>query len=193
MSIKLNPYLIFDGNAREAVHFYEKALGGKVVVMMAFGDMPADPSHPLSDDMKDRVMHAHLKVGDADLMFSDTYTGMPYHPGDTVQIAIHPEEARAREIFAALEDGGKAVMPLQKTDWSPLYGIVKDKFGVIFQESNRSNFTQTSAPPTKRIKFLSFRDDKNLIRFPFCDKLGIGNVVYYIIFNEKKVVIIESA
>jgi PhnB protein len=130
----LNPYLIFDGNAREAVHFYEKALGGKVMGIMTFGDMPADPNHPLTDDMKDRVMHAHLKVGDADLMFSDTFPGMPYQPGNSIQIAIHPrEEARAREIFAALEDGGQVIMPLQKTDWSPLYGIVKDKFGVIFQ------------------------------------------------------------
>ena len=134
MSISLNPYLTFDGNTKEAVYFYEKALGGKVLHLMTFGDMPADPNHPLTDEMKDRVMHAHLKVGDGDLMFSDTFPGMPYQPGDTVQIAIHPkEEARAREIFAALEDGGQAVMPLQKTDWSPLYGIVKDKFGVIFQ------------------------------------------------------------
>lgn len=134
MSIGLNPYLIFDGNTREAVYFYEKALGGKLMSIMTFGDMPADPNHPLPDDMKNRVMHAHLKVGDADLMFSDTYPGMPYQPGDTVQIAIHPkDEARAREIFAALEDGGQAVMPLQKTDWSPLYGSVKDKFGITFQ------------------------------------------------------------
>lgn len=134
MSISLNPYLCFDGNTKEAVHFYEKALGGKVMVIMTFGDMPADPNHPMTDDMKDRVMHAHLKVGDADLMFSDTFPGMPYQPGDTVQIAIHPrEEARAREIFTALEDGGQVVMSLQKTDWSPLYGIVKDKFGVTFQ------------------------------------------------------------
>lgn len=134
MSFSLNPYLIFDGNAREAVHFYEKALGGKVMGIMTFGDMPADPNHPLTDDMKDRVMHAHLKVGDADLMFSDTFPGMPYQPGNSIQIAIHPrEEARAREIFASLEDGGQVIMPLQKTDWSPLYGIVKDKFGVIFQ------------------------------------------------------------
>jgi PhnB protein len=133
MSISLNPYLFFDGNTREAVHFYEKALGGKVMGIMTYGDMPADPNHPLTDDMKDRVMHAHLKVGDADLMFSDTFAGMPYQPGDTIQIAIHPkEEVRAREIFAALEDGGQVIMPLQKTDWSPLYGQVKDKFGVTF-------------------------------------------------------------
>lgn len=83
LSISLNPYLFFDGNTREAVHFYEKALGGKVMGIMTYGDMPADPNHPLADDMKDRVMHAHLKVGDADLMFSDTYAGMPYQPGNT--------------------------------------------------------------------------------------------------------------
>jgi len=134
MSICLNPYLVFDGNAKEAVHFYEKALGGKVLGIMKFGDMPADPNFPIADDVKDRVMHAHLKIGDSDLMFSDTFPGMPYQTGDTVQIVIHPEEeAKAREIFAALEDGGQVVMPLQKTDWSPLYGIVKDKFGVTFQ------------------------------------------------------------
>ncbi|MNC61074.1 hypothetical protein D3C75_1109980 [compost metagenome] len=67
-------------------------------------------------------------------MFSDTYPGMDHQPGDTVQIALHPtEEARAREIYAALAEGGNPLMPLQKTDWSPLYGIVRDKFGVLFQ------------------------------------------------------------
>ena len=89
MSISLNPYLIFDGNTREAVHFYEKALGGKVMGIMTFGDMPADPNYPLTDDMKNRVMHAHLKVGEADLMFSDTYEGMPYQPGNTIQMASY--------------------------------------------------------------------------------------------------------
>jgi PhnB protein len=91
MSISLNPYLFFDGNAREAVQFYEKALGGKVMGITTFGDMPADPNYPLSDDMKNRVMHAHLKVGEADLMFSDTYEGMPYQPGNSIHIAIHPQ------------------------------------------------------------------------------------------------------
>ena len=134
MSISLNPYLIFDGNTREAFHFYEKALGGKVIGIMTFGDMPEDPNFPLTDDMKNRVMHAHLQVGETNLMFSDTYEGMPYQIGNAIQMAIHPtDEVRAREIFAALEDGGEVIMPLQKTDWSPLYGQVKDKFGVIFQ------------------------------------------------------------
>jgi PhnB protein len=92
MSLTLNPYLYFDGNARDVVYFYEKALGGKVVNIITYGDLPADPNYPLTDDVKARVMHAHLKVGDADLMFSDTYEGMPYEPGNTIQIAIHPKD-----------------------------------------------------------------------------------------------------
>lgn len=135
MSFHLNPYLTFDGKSKDAVYFYEKALGGQVVNIMTFGDMPSDPNQPIPDEAKDRVMHALLKVGDSELMFSDTFPGMPYQPGgDTVQIAIHPEDqSRAQEIFAALQDGGQVLMPLQKTDWSPLYGIVRDKFGVTFQ------------------------------------------------------------
>ena len=134
MSISLNPYLVLAGDTREAVHFYEEALGATIVSIMAFGDMPANPNHPISEEMKNRIMHAYLKVGNSELMFSDTFDGMPHQPGDSVQIAIHPtEETRAKEIFAALEDGGQIIMPLQKTDWSPLYGIVKDKFGITFQ------------------------------------------------------------
>jgi len=134
MSIRMNPYLIFDGNAREAVSFYEKALGGQVTGIMTYGDLPEDPGHPMPEAMKSRVMHAHLKVGDADLMFSDTYPGSPYQRGNAVQIAIHPRDPeKARAIFDALADGGQVVLPLQQTDWSPLYGIVTDKFGVTFQ------------------------------------------------------------
>lgn len=133
--MKIHPYLTFDGNTKEAVHFYEKALGGEVMGLMTYGDMPADPNYPVAEEAKDRVMHAHIKIGESDLMFSDAFPGMPFQAGgDTVQIVIQPEtEDRAREIFAALEDGGHIVLPLQKTDWSPLYGIIKDKYGVTFQ------------------------------------------------------------
>lgn len=136
MSLRIHPYLNFDGNAKEAVYFYEKALGGEVTGIMTFGDMPEDPDHPMTEEVKNRVMHAQLKIGESLLMFSDTIPGMPIQHGDTVQIAILPdEEERARAIFTALEDGGEVILPLQKTDWSPSYGIVKDKFGIRFQIS----------------------------------------------------------
>lgn len=136
MSIRLNPYLIFDGKTKEAIHFYEKAFGGEIMGIMTYGDMPSDPEHPLPDGVKDRVMHAQLKVGDTQIMFSDTYPGMDYQPGNSVEIAVLPtDEARAKEIFAALSEGGEVIMPLQKTDWSPQYGKIKDKYGIYFQLS----------------------------------------------------------
>lgn len=134
MSIRLNPYLTFDGNAREAVRFYEQVLGGQLVGILNFGDMPSSPEHPVPEEARNRVMHAHLKVGDSDLMFCDTFPGMPYESGSTIQLTvILDDEARARAIFDALSDGGEVTMPLQQTDWSPLYGMVRDKFGISFQ------------------------------------------------------------
>jgi PhnB protein len=64
MSIRLNPYLIFNGNAREAIYFYEKALGGQIMGIMSFGDMPSVSDHPVPEEARDLVMHALLKVGD---------------------------------------------------------------------------------------------------------------------------------
>ncbi|REJ17101.1 MAG: hypothetical protein C6W59_07425 [Paenibacillaceae bacterium] len=134
MSIRLNPYLIFNGNAREAIYFYEKALGGQIMGIMSFGDMPSVSDHPVPEEARDLVMHALLKVGDSELMFSDAFPGMPYQQGSAVEIAVVlDDEAQARKIFDALSEGGEVVMPLQKTDWSPLYGMVKDKYGVSFQ------------------------------------------------------------
>ncbi|CAG5090508.1 Protein phnB [Thermobacillus xylanilyticus] len=134
MSIRLNPYLIFNGNAGEAIYFYEKALGGQIMGIMSFGDMPSVSDHPVPEEARDLVMHALLKVGDSELMFSDAFPGMPYQQGSAVEIAVVlDDEAQARKIFDALSEGGEVVMPLQKTDWSPLYGMVKDKYGVSFQ------------------------------------------------------------
>lgn len=77
MTLRLNPYLIMDGNAKEAIQFYEKALDAQVVMVQTFGEMPANPDFPLPESARDRVSHALLKVGETDLMFSDTFPGQP--------------------------------------------------------------------------------------------------------------------
>lgn len=134
MELRLNPYLVMDGNAREAVAFYQQALNAKVVSIMTFGEMPAHPDHPLPDDAKDRIMHALLKVGETDLMLSDVQPGMTLQAGDQVTISLQTDDAdRARQIFAALAEGGKAAMPIQQTFWSEAYGLVTDRFGVPWQ------------------------------------------------------------
>ncbi|MDU5949195.1 MAG: VOC family protein, partial [Paenibacillus macerans] len=81
MTMRLTPYLVMDGNAKEAISFYEKALEAKVIMLQSFGEMPENPEFPLPEAAKDRVSHALLKVGESEMMFSDTFPGQPHQSG----------------------------------------------------------------------------------------------------------------
>ncbi|MCH5585531.1 VOC family protein [Shimazuella sp. AN120528] len=134
MALRMNPYITLDGNTKEAVEFYQEAIGAKVISIQTFGEMPEDPSFSLPPEAKDRVLHALLKVGETDLMFSDTFPGQQQQTGSRVSIAIvvnSVEESRA--IFEKLSQEGKVYMPLQKTFWSESYGMVIDKYDVQWQ------------------------------------------------------------
>ncbi|MEH7351982.1 VOC family protein [Neobacillus drentensis] len=134
MAVRLIPYLVMDGNAKEAIHFYEKALGAQVLFSQSFGEMPENPDFPLPAEAKDRVSHATIRVGESELMFSDTFPGQPHQSGNQVTICITTDDAeKAKQMFEALTDGGQVTMPLQETFFSPAYGTVTDKFGVNFQ------------------------------------------------------------
>ncbi|WP_066072592.1 VOC family protein [Neobacillus soli] len=134
MTVRLIPYLVMDGNAKEALQFYEKALDAQVHFVQTFGEMPENPEFPLPADAKDRVSHATIKVGETELMFSDTFPGQPHQSGTQVTICITTDDAeKAHKFFDALQDGGQVGMPLQETFFSPAYGSVTDKFGVTFQ------------------------------------------------------------
>ncbi|MEK3787034.1 MULTISPECIES: VOC family protein [Paenibacillus] len=133
MAVGLNVYLVTDGNGREAVEFYKDVFGGEVMMISTFGDSPSDPNHPTPPEAKDRIMHASIKIGDSMLMLSDTFPGMPHTKGDNVTVSVQadsPEEART--IFGKLQEGGNVIMPIQETFWSPAYGMVTDKYGVLF-------------------------------------------------------------
>lgn len=131
MTLRMNPYLIMDGDAKEAIQFYEKALNAQVVMVQTFGEMPANPDFPLPESARDRVSHANLKVGETVLMLSDTFPGQPVQSSNKVQICIMTDDAKhAKQIYEAMSEGGKVVMPLQETFWSPAYGIIEDKYGV---------------------------------------------------------------
>ncbi|MFD3447420.1 VOC family protein [Microbacteriaceae bacterium 4G12] len=136
MILGINPYLVLNGNGPEAVRFYENALDAKVESVRTFGDMPENPEFPIPADAKDLILHAHLKVGNTDLMISDTFPGQPHQIGSqvTVSITINSVE-KSKEVFEKLQDGGQVAMPLQETFWSPAYGQVTDKFGVTWQVS----------------------------------------------------------
>ncbi|TLS36811.1 VOC family protein [Pseudalkalibacillus caeni] len=138
MVLSIYPYLVLNGNGQEAVKFYEEALEAEVLGVQTFGDMPDNPEFPTPPEAKDRVLNAHLKVGNTDLMLSDTFPGQPYQIGEQVTVAVMISNAeKAEKVFEKLQQDGKVLMPLQQTFWSPSYGQVKDKFGITWQVSTQ--------------------------------------------------------
>jgi len=134
MAMQVTPYLMMDGNAKEAIQFYENALEAKVLFLQTFGEMPENPEFPLPEEAKGRVSHATIEVGESPIMFSDIFPGQPFQSGNQVTICLSTKDKeKSNKIFEALQQGGQVNMPMEETFFSPAYGIVTDKFGVTFQ------------------------------------------------------------
>jgi PhnB protein len=134
MTLQVTPFIMLDGNAKEAIQFYEKSLDAEVIFMQTFGEGPENHEHPLPEEAKERLAHSVLKIGDADLFVADTFPGQTNQIGNRVQICITtPNIEKSNQFFEALKQGGQVNMPLQKIHFSPAYGMVTDKFGVTFQ------------------------------------------------------------
>lgn len=136
MAIKLNPYLNFDGQCEEAFNFYKKVFQTEFnqYGIMRFGDIPPQEGMPpFPDDVKNRVMHVGLNIGDEILMGSDIMPGMvnrPFQTGDNSYISIHPDSREeADRIFAELSEGGEVEMPMADQFWGDYFGSLRDRFG----------------------------------------------------------------
>ena len=125
--MKLNPYLAFDGQCREAFEFYEKALDGKIAFIQTMGESPMAANTP--PEARDRVMHVTLHAGDQVLQGADAPPGQFTKPAGFC-VAIHYDEAADGErVFNALATGGKVQMPFQATFWAKGFGMLIDQFG----------------------------------------------------------------
>lgn len=121
------PYLNFNGNAKQALAFYEQALNGKVVMAQTF----ADANMAQDESMKDKILHAVFEAGSLKFMVSDCPPGVRVSSGDQVSLSLNFQDLQTIEkTFAALADGGQVTMPLQDTFWGARFGMTKDKFGV---------------------------------------------------------------
>ncbi len=126
MASRLNPYIRFNGNARQAIEFYQSVFGGSMT-MSTFGEFGQEGT-PIAD----QIMHAQLE-SDAGytLMASDTPPGMPYNPGDTITISLSGDDDEALQgYWAKLAEGGKVEVPLEKQMWGDTFGALTDRFGV---------------------------------------------------------------
>lgn len=135
--MKLNAYLIFGGNAEEALNFYAEAFNGKIEQLGRYGESPM----PCDEDYKDKIMHARLVFGEDNLvMISDGGKGDPVKTDGNIQLSIGMDDAAAMEIiFNKMAAGGTVTMPLQPMFWGATFGMLKDKFGIswMFNAENK--------------------------------------------------------
>jgi len=126
-------YLFFDGRCEEAIEFYRRALGAEVNMLMRFKDSPEPPRPGMCPPGSDnKVMHASFRIGETTVMASDgRCTGKPSFQGFSLSLTVSTE-AEADRLFAALADGGQVQVPLAKTFFSPRFGMVADRFGVLW-------------------------------------------------------------
>lgn len=126
MTSRLNPYLSFAGNAREAMRFYQDVFGGELSTS-TFGDFGAP-----DESLADKIMHSQLETENGfTLMGSDLPPNMPHQPGTTISVSLSGDEAdRLRGYWQKLSAGGTVQTPLEKQMWGDEFGMCVDRFGV---------------------------------------------------------------
>jgi PhnB protein len=127
MVTRLNPYISFRDNAREAMEFYRSVFGGELTIS-TFGEfgMSENPADA------DKVMHSMLETPNGlTLMAADTPPGMDHKPGTNISISLSGEsEAELRGHWEKLSAGGAVSVPFEKAPWGDTFGMCLDKFGV---------------------------------------------------------------
>ncbi|MGI6153086.1 MAG: VOC family protein [Christensenellaceae bacterium] len=131
--MKLEMFINFNGNCREAVAFYARVFRSEVQHLMTYAEAPPDENNPVAEADKDRVMYAGVPIGDMLVMFMDMPSGMPLTVGDNINPTINVDDkAEVTRLFDALKEGGEVFMEPQKVFYSDLYAMVKDQFGIIW-------------------------------------------------------------
>ena len=124
--MKLDIYVNFAGRCAEAFRYYEEHLGAKAGMMMTHAQSP-DPSR-VGPEWKDKVLHARISIGDAELMGADIPSAEPMR---SAYLTLRVDsDAEAERVFAALADGGQVLMPMLETFFAPRFGQVRDHFGL---------------------------------------------------------------
>ena len=128
MSSRLNPYISFNGDARQAMEFYQSVFGGSLT-LNTFGEFGGDDS-----PNADKIMHGMLET-DAGytLMGADTPPGLDHSPGNNIAVSLSGDDAgELRGYWEKLADGGSVSVPLEKQMWGDEFGMCVDRFGIAW-------------------------------------------------------------
>lgn len=125
--MKLRTYLNYGGNCAEALQFYEKHLGGKILAMMTHGQSPEASS--IKPEWKNAILYAQITMGDTEFMASDVPPER-FQPMRSVYLSLSVDsDVEAERIYNLLTEGGQVYMPMQETFFASRFGQLRDRFG----------------------------------------------------------------
>ncbi len=133
LAAQIQPYLFFNGRCEEAIEFYRTALGAEVNMLMRYNDSP-EPAEPgmIPPGSENKIMHADLRIWSTTVLASDgRCEGAPEFDGFALSLTVK-SESDAERLFHALAEEGQVQMPLEKTFFSPRFGMVADRFGLMW-------------------------------------------------------------
>ncbi|MER7571275.1 VOC family protein [Streptomyces sp. NPDC126514] len=126
MASRLNPYLTFAGDARQAMEFYQEVFGG-TLDLNTYGDIGQTDA-----PMADKIMHGMLETpGGFTLMGADNPPGTEKSAENNFSVSLSgDDDAELRGYWERLSEGGQVSVPLEKQMWGDVFGMCTDRFGV---------------------------------------------------------------
>ena len=124
-------HLMFGGQCEAAFQFYERALGGKIVNLLTYGNSPTTEQVPA--EWRSKVVHATFAVGATVLAGVDVLPERYMRPQGFYVLLSVDDTMEAERIFSALAEDGEVQMTMQKTFWSARFGVLTDQFGIPWE------------------------------------------------------------
>jgi len=125
--MKLQTYLNYGGNCREAFTFYEKNLGGRILMMLTHGEQAG--LIPVAPELKDTILHARMLLGGMELLGADIPPGR-FQPMRSAYLTLNLDTtAEAERVYSLLAEGGQIFMPMEETFFAFRFAMLRDRFG----------------------------------------------------------------
>ncbi|MDR1755130.1 MAG: VOC family protein [Eubacterium sp.] len=132
--MKLEMFINFNGNCREAVELYAKVFKSEVKNLMTYGEAPQNSEYPLNESDRGKIMYADIQMGGMIVMFMDMPSDSPLIVGNNINPTVNvTDKVEVERLCGELKEGGKVYVEPQKTFFSECYAMVEDKFGVTWQ------------------------------------------------------------
>jgi PhnB protein len=126
--VGFNPYITFEGTCEEALHFYKSCFGGEILFIQYYRE---SPQAAVDKQFHDKIMHSEFKAGPVHFMACDVSGGESVLSGNPISFNImFVDPQQQKRVFQKLAAGGTIKVPLEKTFWQSIFGMVTDRYGL---------------------------------------------------------------